>query len=90
MTHGDINTYLRPEEVGAVEVYQAGEVPVQCAATTQTVRTVIVEVPGNGRAAGSMGTFGALRGGTGTASGNVGGTGCMKIVVWTKARLGLK
>ncbi len=90
MTHGDINTYLRPEEVGAVEVYQPGESPVQYASTAPVVRTEIVEVPGNPRAAGSMGTFGALRGGTGIAGANVGGTGCVKIVVWTKARLGLK
>ena len=89
MTHGDINTFVRPEEVGAVEVYQAGESPVQTAFAPQA--PTIREVEGGNHRAGTMSTDAALSGRVGTPGGTGGGgTGCVKIVVWTKARLGLQ
>jgi hypothetical protein len=88
MTQGDINTFLRPEQVGAVEVYQAGESPAQYAYSPRQSVIVTEVVPGNGRSVGTMGSTGA-RGGAGGAGGTGGGTSCVKIVVWTKARLGL-
>ncbi len=84
MTHGDINTFVRPEEVGAVEVYQAAESPAQYA-----TQTVIMESSGSGRSAGTMGSSGARSGGMGGIGGTRVGTGCVKIVIWTKTRLGL-
>ncbi len=89
MTHGDINTFVRPEEVGAVEVYQPGESPVQFAYSPPVL--VIVQTQGSqkgGRAAGTMGTFGATPSMAAPARSS-GGTGCVKILIWTKARLGV-
>lgn len=85
LTPGDINTFVRPDEVGAVEVYQAGESPAQYAYTPPQSMTVM-RAGGGSRRAGMMGSNGALGGGTGSTNG---GTGCVKIVIWTKARLGL-
>jgi Carboxypeptidase regulatory-like domain len=90
MTHGDINTFVRPEEIGAVEVYQPGETPPQYAsAPQQAVVIMSTEEMKQARGAGTMGTTGALGSGIGPMRGTGGGTGCVKVVVWTRARLGL-
>jgi hypothetical protein len=52
MTQGDIDTFYRPSEIGAIEVYQPSEGPVQ-----------VLNSPG--------------------------GMGCVTVLIWTKARLGL-
>jgi hypothetical protein len=95
MTRGDINTFVRPQEVGAIEVYQPGESPaLNGNAPRQTGTTMaIVQVPQGG-----FGGAGAMRDSVISqalplyirpTSGGVSGTGCVKIVVWTKIRLGL-
>jgi len=82
MTPGDINTFVRADDIGAVEVYQPTESPAQYAYSPPTM------TPGS-QTFGRMGT-GARRAGTlGASDGSGGGTGCMKVVIWTKARLGL-
>ena len=77
MTRGDINSYVRPDDIGAVEVYQANESPAQYAYSPP-----------------SMGMQGMTRtapraGQLGPSGGSVGGTSCVKILIWTKGHLGL-
>jgi hypothetical protein len=82
MSPGDINTFVRADDIGAVEVYQAGESPAQYAYSPPMMTA---GSPTFGR----MGT-GARRAGTmGATGGSVGGTGCMKVIIWTKSRLGI-
>jgi hypothetical protein len=82
MSPGDINTFVRADDIGAVEVYQPNESPAQYA---YSAPTMTAGSPTFGR----MGT-GARRAGTmGANGGSGGGTSCMKIVIWTKSRLGL-
>jgi hypothetical protein len=78
MTPGDINYVVHPNDIGAIEVYQPGEAPAQYVYTPPTMAPLAV-----GRAA-------ALAKGT-VMSGDAGngGTICVKIIIWTKARLGL-
>jgi hypothetical protein len=86
MTHGDINTFVRAEEVGAVEVYQAAEGQVQPMVISEVT---IMNVGGSGRRMGTMDGNAARGSGIGRSGGQGGGSGCVRIVVWTKARLGL-
>jgi hypothetical protein len=82
MTPGDINTFVRADDIGAVEVYQPTESPAQYAYSPPTMTA---GSPTFGR----MGT-GTRRAGTMMPSGGSGGgTGCMKVIIWTKGRLGL-
>jgi hypothetical protein len=82
MTPGDINTFVRADDIGAVEVYQPNESPAQYAYSPPVMTA---GSPTFGR----MGT-GARRAGTMMPSGGSGGgTGCMKVIIWTKGRLGL-
>ena len=88
MTRGDINTFVRAEEVGAVEVYQAAEGAAQPMVTSQVV---IMNTAGSGRRAGSMDGNAARTSGIGRSGGSGGGaTGCVRIVIWTKAHLALE
>jgi hypothetical protein len=68
---GDINSYLQPNQIAAVEVYQTSEQPPTFAYSPPAL------APATAPPAGTMG-----------AAGN-GGTDCVKIIIWTKSRLGL-
>jgi hypothetical protein len=83
MTRGDINTFVRADDIGAVEVYQPGESPAQYAYSPPTMSA-------GSPAFSRMGRAGTPRPGTmGSNGGSGGGTGCMKVIIWTKGRLGL-
>jgi hypothetical protein len=80
LTPGDINTYVHPDDIGAIEVYQPSESPAQYAYTPPMIST---STGGRSR---------SMAGGTTRPSmprTSSGGTNCVKIVIWTKARLGL-
>ena len=86
VTRGDINTFVRADDIGAVEVYQPSEAPAQYAYSPPMMSAGSPTFgrmgrPGTARA----GTMGSSAGGGGMG----GGTGCMKIIIWTKGRLGL-
>jgi hypothetical protein len=68
---GDINAYLQPNQIAAVEVYQTSEQPPKFAYTPPAL------APATAPPVGTMG-----------AAGN-GGSDCVKIIIWTKSRLGL-
>jgi hypothetical protein len=80
VTPGDINNFVRADDIGAVEVYQPSESPAQYAYSPPVM------------SAGSP-TFGRARtprpGTMGTNGGGGGGTGCTKVIIWTKGRLGV-
>jgi Carboxypeptidase regulatory-like domain len=82
MSPGDINTFVRPDDIGAVEVYQPSESPAQYAYSPPPM-------PAGSQTFGRMGTGSRRAGTSGGSGGSGGGTGCMKIIIWTKARLGL-
>jgi hypothetical protein len=82
MSRGDINTFVRPDDIGAVEVYQPNESPAQYAYSPPMMTA---GSPTFGR----MGTGARPAGTMGASGGSSGGTSCMKIVIWTKSRLGL-
>ena len=72
---GDIDGYLQPQDIGAIEVYQASESPAQYAYTPPPIAPPNIRrtpIPGTTVAVSSMGT-----------------TSCVKVVIWTKARLGI-
>jgi hypothetical protein len=87
-TRGDINTFLPPAQVGAIEVYQPSETPAQYSFSPPVVVVTTTQVTKGSRSAGTMGTTGGLGSGLAPASSS-GGTGCVKILIWTKAKLGL-
>jgi hypothetical protein len=96
MTRGDIDTFVRPQEVGAIEVYQPGEVPAEYGnGPRQTANiAIMVQVPQGGTRSAMADSANsaiseALPLNTRSAGGRVSGSGCVKIVVWTKIRLGL-
>ena len=85
MTRGDINTFVRADDIGAVEVYEPNESPAQYAYSPPMMSVKLPDVrpylgTGTRRKAGTMMPMQA---------GSGGGTGCMKIIIWTKGRLGL-
>jgi len=83
VTPGDINTLVQADDIGAVEVYQPSESPAQYAYSPPVMSA---GSPTFGR----MGRAGTPRPGTmGTNGGAGGGTGCMKVIIWTKGRLGV-
>jgi hypothetical protein len=72
---GDIDGYLQPQDIGAIEVYQASESPAQYAYTPPPIAPPNIRrtpIPGTTVAVSSMGT-----------------TSCVKVLIWTKARLGI-
>jgi hypothetical protein len=79
MTRGDINSYVRPDDIGAVEVYQANESPAQYAYSPPSLGMQGMTRAGTAPRAGQMAPSG----------GSVGGTSCVKILIWTKGHLGL-
>lgn len=83
MTRGDINTYVRPDDIGAVEMYQPSEAPAQYAYSAPSMSAPSMS-GGGGRGNAMMRSAGTM----GATSGS-GGTGCVKILIWTKGRLGL-
>jgi len=81
-TPGDINIVLRPEAIGAIEVYQASETPVQFAYTPPSMPPPPPHVlPGDLAKPTPVAVGSHPAGGDGTA--------CTKILLWTKNRLGL-
>jgi Carboxypeptidase regulatory-like domain/TonB-dependent Receptor Plug Domain len=79
MTRGDINSYVRPDDIGAVEVYQANESPAQYAYSPPSLGMQGMTRAGTAPHAGQLAPSG----------GSVGGTSCVKILIWTKGHLGL-
>jgi len=99
MTRGDIDTFVRPEEVGAIEVYQPGETPLQYGSAPQPTSAMIVTTQGpppppggyrDSRIMADSNMTEALAQIARQKSSSVHGPGCVKIVVWTKIRLGLQ
>jgi hypothetical protein len=99
MTRGDINTFVRPEEVGAIEVYQPREAPAQYGFTPRPTGSMIVTTQGpapppggfrDSRIMADSNVADAIASIKAQRSGGVRGTGCVKILVWTKLRLGLQ
>ncbi len=82
MSPGDINTFVRPAEIGAVEVYQANDAPAQYAYSPPAMFN---STPAFGRVGAGI----SRAGGMGMPGGRSSATGCMKILIWTKTRLGL-
>jgi Carboxypeptidase regulatory-like domain/TonB-dependent Receptor Plug Domain len=78
VTQGDINYVVHPTDIGAIEVYQPGEAPAQYLYTPPTMAPL------------TSGRLAAIAKGT-MVSGDAGngGTTCVKVIIWTKARLGL-
>jgi hypothetical protein len=98
MTRGDIDTFVRPAEVGAIEVYQPGQAPAQYRFTPRATGSMIVTTQGpppppggfrDSRIMADSNVTEAMAQIARERSGGVRGTGCVKIVVWTKIRLGL-
>jgi CarboxypepD_reg-like domain/Carboxypeptidase regulatory-like domain len=77
-TPGEINTRMPLSEIGAIEVYQASETPPQYAYSPPAIPP---PVPARNR------TADIKQAGTIANQSSVGGTTCVKIVIWTKGRL---
>jgi len=82
MSPGDINTFVRPGEIGAVEVYQSNDAPAQYAYSPPAM---VNSTPTFGRVGAGI----PRAGGMGMPGGRSSAMGCMKILIWTKTRLGL-
>ena len=81
-TPGDINIVVPVTQIGAVEVYQPSEQPAQWAYTTPpTPAPFSIDQNNKLNASGRQGSIDSL--------GQAGGTGCVKVIIWTKNRLGL-
>jgi hypothetical protein len=96
MTRGDINTFVRPQEVAAIEVYQPGEVPAQYGNGPRQTSNIVMMVqvpPGSSQSAmadSAKSAFSdALPTNSRSTGSSVSGAGCVRIVVWTKIRLGM-
>jgi CarboxypepD_reg-like domain/Carboxypeptidase regulatory-like domain len=81
-TPGDINIVVPVMQIGAIEVYQPSEQPAQWAYTTPpTPAPFGVNQNNKLNASGRPGSIDSL--------GQAGGTGCVKVIIWTKNRLGV-
>ncbi len=96
MTRGDINTFVRPQEVAAIEVYQPGEAPAQYGTGPRQTSDIVMMVqvpPGSSQSAmadSAKSAFSdALPVNSRSTGSSVSGAGCVRIVVWTKIRLGM-
>jgi len=79
---GDINIVVPVMQIGAIEVYQPSEQPAQWAYTTPpTPAPFSINQNNKLNASGRPGSIDSL--------GQAGGTGCVKVIIWTKNRLGV-
>jgi hypothetical protein len=78
---GDINIVVPLGQIGAVEVYQPSEQPAEYAYTTPPPPAPFQARTNSVASIGHQGQMDSL--------GQSGGTGCVKIIIWTKSRLGI-
>jgi hypothetical protein len=80
----DIDTYVHPEEIAAIEVYDAVNAPAQL----QMPPSVPTQGLGTMRGAHPQGTMSSTSSALGSSAAGQSGT-CSLIVVWTKSRFGI-
>jgi hypothetical protein len=80
-TPGDINVVVPLGQIGAIEVYQPSEQPAQYAYSSPAPPPPLATRKNTLASAGHQGQMDSL--------GQNGGTGCVKILIWTKNRLGV-